>query len=289
MTHASYEVPTQPGTAPATKPETALLFPGQGSHSQAMHALALEHCPELLRQAGAALGADPFERLTEGTTYLQPAIYCGTLAYWRAAGEPTADFAAGHSLGELAALTAAGCFSPEEGMELVLARATAMQCAAEGAGAGGMIAVIGPRDVALALEKRHGLTVAADNQPAELVLSGPVELLEAARLDARSRGVKAVRLRVPAALHSAAMQGAAAPFRRALAGARLAEPRMIVIANVTAAPFCDVRSELVSALTSCVRWRETAIALRAAGVRSFDEMGTHGTLAALVRSTVDVG
>jgi malonyl CoA-acyl carrier protein transacylase len=78
----------------ASTPLSALLFPGQGSQDRAMGELAREHCPELIEQAAAELGSDPFERMEEGTAYLQPAVYCGTLAHWRAAGEPLADFAA---------------------------------------------------------------------------------------------------------------------------------------------------------------------------------------------------
>jgi malonyl CoA-acyl carrier protein transacylase len=266
--------------------KSALLFPGQGSQDGAMRELAREHFPELISQAVDALGADPFERIDEGTAYLQPAVYCGTLAHWRATGEPLADFAAGHSLGELAALTAAGCMSPSEGMHLVLIRAIAMQRAAEAAEAGGLIAVTGPRARAWKLARRHGLTVAADNSPEQIVLAGLLVDLQAARREARPCGLRAVRLRVPAALHSSAMHSAIPLFREALAATSLAAPRMTVIANVTAAPFEDVPSELALALISRVRWRETVLALDALGVRRFREMSGSGILSALVEHTL---
>ncbi|HEU4393302.1 MAG TPA: ACP S-malonyltransferase [Solirubrobacterales bacterium] len=264
----------------------ALLFPGQGSQDRALHELARQHCPELIAQAAATLGVDPFERIETGTAYLQPALYCGGLAHWRAAGAPAADFAAGHSLGELAALSAAGYLSPDEGMRLVLARATAMHRASEAGEAGGLLAVVGPRERALALGERHGLTLAADNEPEQIVLSGPLVGLQAARAGARECGLKAVRLRVPAALHSSAMLPAVAPFRRALETATLAAPRMVVIANVTAAPFGDVVSELALGVVSPVRWRETVLGLHAAGVRSYSEMSTAGVLSGLVERTL---
>ena len=248
-----WQTPADADLDDTSAPLSALLFPGQGSQDRAMSELAHEHCPELIEQAAAALGADPFERIDEGTAYLQPAVYCGTLAHWRAAGAPLADFAAGHSLGELAALTAAGCVSPSEGMRLVLARASAMQFAAQNSEPGGLLAVMGPRERALVLGERHGLTLAADNEPEQLVLSGPVVRLQAARAAARACGMKAVRLRVPAALHSSAMRSAVAPFGRALGTATLTAPRMVVIANVTAAPFADVASELALGVISCVR------------------------------------
>jgi [acyl-carrier-protein] S-malonyltransferase len=251
-----------------------------------MRELAREHCPELIARATAELGADPFERMGEGTAYLQPAVYCGALAYWRAAGKPLADFAAGHSLGELAALAAAGYMSSSEGLRLVLVRATAMQRATEGREPGGLLAVMGPRERALELGERHGLTLAADNEPEQVVLSGSVVRLQAARAEARERGMKAVRLRVPAALHSSAMLSAVAPFRRALEAATLTMPRMVVISNVTAAPFEDVASELARGMVSCVRWRESVLELRAAGVRSFQEMSASGVLSDLVQRTL---
>jgi len=266
--------------------KSALLFPGQGSQDRAMRELARERCPELIAQAAGALGVDPFERIDEGTAYLQPAVYCGTLAHWRAAGEPLADFAAGHSLGELAALTAAGCMTPAEGMRLVLARASAMQSAAEATGAGGLLAVTGPRQRACELAERHALALAADNAPGQIVLSGPLARLQAARREARRRDLRAVRLRVPAALHSSAMRSAVEGFRQALAETRFAPPRMVVIANLTAAPFADVAAELALALVSRVRWRETVLALDARGVRRFREIGESGVLSNLVRRTL---
>lgn len=269
-----------------TRSPNALLFPGQGSQGHAMREIAREHCPELIAQAAAELGVDPFERMDEGTAYLQPALYCGVLAHWLAAGTPLADFAAGHSLGELAALTAAGYLSPSEGMRLVLARGAAMQSAAEAGEPGGMLAVVGPRKRALDLGERHGLTLAADNEPAQVVFSGPVSCLQTAREEARACGVKAVRLRVPAALHSSAMGPAVAPFRRALETATFGVPRTTVIANVTAKPFRNPIAELTLAMVSCVRWRESVLALRVAGVTSYREMSASGILRGLVRRTL---
>ncbi len=251
-----------------------------------MHELAREHCPELIAQAAAELGEDPFERIDAGTLYLQPAVYCGTLAHWRAAGEPLADFAAGHSLGELAALTAAGYLSPSEGMRLVLARARAMQRAAEAGEPGGLLAVIGPRERAIELADRHRLALAADNEPEQVVLSGTLAGLRTAREQARGYGLRTVRLRVAAALHSRAMRPALAPFRRALEAATFATPRMVVIANVTAAPFEDLAAEISLGVVSCVRWRESVLALRATGVCAYSEMGAAGVLLGLVERTL---
>jgi [acyl-carrier-protein] S-malonyltransferase len=265
---------------------TALLFPGQGSQDREMHELALAHCPELIVQAVAKLGVDPFERMEESTAYLQPAIYCGSLALWRETGEPTASFAAGHSLGELTALTVAGYVTPEQGMRLVLARGTAMQRAADMGEPGGLLAVTGPRERALELGERHDLTLAADNAPAQIVLSGPVARLATARRQARGCGLRAIRLRVPAALHSPAMRVAVAPFRRALEATEARTPHMTVISNVTAAPFADLVDELSLGVISCVRWRESVLALQAVGVRGYREVGRSNILSGLVERTL---
>lgn len=265
---------------------TALLFPGQGSQDRAMQELALAWCPELVAQATAELGVDPFERMDAGTAYLQPAIYCAALAQWRATGEPIAEFAVGHSLGELAALTAAGYMSPSQGMRLVLARGVAMQAAAETCAPGGLLAAMGPRERVLELGERHDLAMAADNAPEQIVFSGSLARLRIARKGARANGVKAVRLRVPAALHSSAMWPAVAPFRRALEAEAVASPRMTVIANVTAAPVEDLVTELTLGMVSCVRWRESILALRTAGVGSYREMGKSKILSGLVEHTL---
>src|ERR671910_1006334 len=76
---------------------TALLFPGQGSQTPDMRETVERATPELLEQAIASLGSDPFERIDEGTAFVQPALYCASLAGWAAAGRPSAAFMAGHS------------------------------------------------------------------------------------------------------------------------------------------------------------------------------------------------
>ena len=105
---------------------------------------------DLLELALDLVGADPFDRVDEGTRFAQPAIYCAALAGWERMGRPDAGFAAGHSLGELAALAAAGALDEREGLRLAVERGALMQRAAE-AGGGGMLALLGERDAALAL------------------------------------------------------------------------------------------------------------------------------------------
>lgn len=265
--------------------DTALLFPGQGSQEPGMQALVRAHCPELLERMQDALGENPYERLEHGTVFLQPAIYCASIAAWRSLGEPAAGVAAGHSLGELAALVAAGCLPAEQGLELVLTRAQLMQQAADAAPPGGLVAVIGSdREAALELAGELGLTLATDNEPRQAVLAGPVEALDRLAARVAERGLRAVRLEVAGALHSPAMAAAAAPFQTAVRAARLRPPRFDVLSNVTAEPFDDdIPQLLAAAIVSCVRWREVVLALDARGVRRFVEPGPGTVLTGLVR------
>src|ERR1700752_5050406 len=87
---------------------TAILFPGQGSQTPEMRETVAEARPDLLSLADEIVGEDPFARAEEGTQFAQPAIFCASLAGWQALGRPAGDLMAGHSLGELAALVAAG-------------------------------------------------------------------------------------------------------------------------------------------------------------------------------------
>ena len=95
---------------------SAILFPGQGSQTPDMRDLVQRVRPDLLNMAVKAVGEDPFPRADEGTNYAQPAIFCASLAGWEALGRPVEAFMAGHSLGELAALVAAGALDEREGL-----------------------------------------------------------------------------------------------------------------------------------------------------------------------------
>src|SRR3982751_4090514 len=97
---------------------TALLFHVQGTQTADMRDLVGESVPELIERAAHEVGEDPFERVGDGTRFAQPALYCASIALWRRAGCPAADFVAGHSLGEVAALVAAGSLPAEDGVRL---------------------------------------------------------------------------------------------------------------------------------------------------------------------------
>jgi len=272
-------------------PSSALLFPGQGSHAEGMEEPYRGH--PLLERGLELLGHDPFERLHEGTRFQQPALFLCCVAAWDAWREDAPDeaieviAAAGHSLGEYAALVAAGALAFEDAVPLVDERAAAM-AAAGTLRPGGMIAMLGGDGRAVArLAARLGLTLANDNAPGQVVLSGPVDALDAAEQAARDEaGARARRLDVTGAFHSPLMQPAADRLRAALDRAPVHRPAFPVYANGTAAPFTDVRGELAGNLLRPVRWRETLLALRAAGVERFVELGPGSVLTGLVKRTL---
>ncbi|MCW3040439.1 MAG: Acyl transferase, partial [Solirubrobacterales bacterium] len=266
---------------------TAVLFPGQGSHTDEMGAMVAAAAPALHARCLELVGADAFARAAEDTRFAQPAIFCASLA--GAAHEQVEGDAvyAGHSLGELSALTAAGVFTPDDGLRLVVERGRLMAEAAAAQGDGTMIALLkGTPEQAATVADEHGVVVANDNAPGQLVLSGSRPALEAAAHTAKAMGVRVMRLDVAGAFHSPAMASAAAAFAAALEDVELHEPRVPVFSCASAAPFADVRAELAAALTAPVRWRQTLLALQDAGVREFVDAGPAQILAGTVKRTI---
>jgi [acyl-carrier-protein] S-malonyltransferase len=272
---------------------SAILFPGQGSQTPDMRDLVQRVRPELLEMAVEAVGEDPFPRADEGTNFAQPAIFCASLAGWEALGRPRASFMAGHSLGELGALVAAGMLDEGEGLELVALRGRLMHQSGLEAGdgdGGGMIAVLGAgaSDHASEIADAHDLTVANDNSPVQVVLSGAKSRLPNALAHAKELGLRAMELDVTGAFHSPMMAGAVPEFERALAGATFAEPAegTTVISAVTAQPFTDPRRELADALTMPVRWREVMLTLHELGAERFVDVGPGRVLTGLAKRTL---
>jgi len=232
------------------------------------------------------LGFDPFDRLDEGTAMQQPALLLCSLCAWESERPDDAVAAAGHSLGEYAALVAAGALDVDDAVRLVAARGAAMDAAAR-ENPGGMTAFLGGDPAAVAaLADEIGLTLANDNAPGQLVLSGSLEQLDAAEARAGDTGARARRLDVAGAFHSPLMAPAAERVAAALDETSFGAGTLPVFSNSSAAPFTDPRAELAANLLKPVRWRQTLLALRAAGVERFVELGPGNVLSGLVKRTL---
>jgi len=284
----------------------AWVFPGQGSQEVGMGRDLAEASPaarRILETADAVLGY-PLSRLCfEGpedtlrqTACAQPAIFTVSLACLEAArelgglSEEHPAFVAGHSLGEYTALVAAGALDLEMGLRLVQERGRLMQEAAE-ANPGTMAALIGLDDADVAeLCTATGAELCNLNSPGQVVIGGPVEVVEAAVAAARERGAqRAVRLNVSGAFHTSLTAPAAQGMARAAAEAALRDPAIPVVVNGTGLPAhsaSDIREELVYQLTHPVRWRESVEFMAGAGVSGFVEIGPGRVLSGLIRRTV---
>jgi [acyl-carrier-protein] S-malonyltransferase len=265
---------------------TALLFPGQGSHSEGMHEPFADH--PLLARGIEVLGFDPFSDLAEGTRTQQPALFLCSMAQWASRDhhevEPFA--AAGHSLGEYAALTAAGAIDFEDGVRLVRARAEAMAHAAA-MRPGGMVAMLGgDRDTIYDLALELGLSLANDNAPGQIVLSGAIDAIDTAVARADTIGCRARKLDVAGAFHSPLMAPAAEALRAALDATPIREPAFPVLSNGSTRPFEDIRTELAENLLKPVRWREILLELQAQGATDYVECGPGSVLRGLVKRTL---
>ncbi len=240
-----------------------------------MRDLVAQRAPELLERVTELVGEDPFPRAGENTRYAQPAIFCASIAGWDALNlHPSAG--AGHSLGELAALAAAGVLTREDALELVVLRGRLMGEARNGS----MLALVGASlEDAREIAEAGGVTVANDNAPGQVVLSGSIEALDRTEAEAEARSTRVIRLDVAGAFHSPAMEPSVAPFRAALDEVELGDPSFTVFSGASARPFEDVRAELAEALVKPVRWRETVIAMHEAGAPSFVEVGPGKVLA----------
>ncbi len=263
---------------------TAILFPGQGSQSPEMRETVARVRPDLLEMVTQAMGRDPFPRVEESTEFAQPAIFCASLAGWTALERPLGDLMAGHSLGELTALAAAEALSEPDALELVVLRGRLMARA----GAGGMIALLGPAAAERApeLAAEHGLALANDNCPTQVVLSGAREALPAAAAAAQELGLRIMDRPGSGAFHSPMMAEAVPEFSAALQRVEVAQPRVPVLSAVTAQPFDDVRRRLAEAITRPVRWRETMLEAQSMGADRFLEVGPGRVLTGLVKRTL---
>jgi malonyl CoA-acyl carrier protein transacylase len=266
--------------------QLALLFPGQGSQTADMREAVERHRPDLLELARSEVSDDLFERAGDGTRWAQPAIFCAALAgYEVLKGRYEADLMAGHSLGEITALVAADAIDAPDGLRLVAERGRLMQ---EARG-GGMMAVRvrDDRGPVEQVAEQAGLTIANDNAPDQLVLSGSLEALERAEALLSERKVRGKRLPVGGAFHSPLMEPAVEPFRAVVEQVEFREPRVPVLSCVSAAPFEDVPEQLVAALTHPVRWTGVMSALHELGATHYVETGPGRVLTNLVRKSLE--
>lgn len=267
---------------------SAVLFPGQGVGDASSRELVAAVRPDLLELATELVGEDPFERMSEGTAYAQPAVYCASIAGYEQLGRPAAEYFAGHSLGEVGALAAAGGIDDADGVRIVVARGRVMADAAECGDPGGMLAVGSDREQAAALAAEHGLTLANENSPQQFVVSGPLPAIEAAEAAAKGSGIRAKKLAVAGAFHTEAMASGVEPFRAALDRIDFRDPEAPVVSSTTAQPFGeDVRDALSASLTSPIRWTAVLATLRELGVTRYLDVGPGKVLSGLVRRTLE--
>jgi [acyl-carrier-protein] S-malonyltransferase len=259
------------------------LFPGQGSQTADLREQVSRVVPELLQRCVALVGEDPFARIEQSTRFAQPAIYCASVAGWTLARAHVTPVAfAGHSLGELGALVAAGSLSAEDGLRLAVRRGALMADVSSGEPES-MLAVLGASEQQVAqLTESHGVVLANDNAPGQVVLAGVVQRLREASRGARELGVRAIMLDVTGAFHTPAMGGAVEPFLAELHAVELREPRVPVISGASARPFDDLCVELAQAIIRPVRWRETMLALAELRANTYVDFGPGRVLERLV-------
>lgn len=271
----------------------AFIFPGQGSQFVGMGKDLYDNNPlakELFDKADEILGFKITDIMFSGTDeqlketkVTQPAVFLHSVISALCLGD---DFkpamTAGHSLGEFSALVAAGALSFEDGLKLVAARANAMQKACE-QNPGTMAAIIGLTDEqveAICKEVTDGgkIVVAANyNCPGQLVISGSQEGIEEACEKMKAAGAKrALPLKVGGAFHSPLMQPAKDELQEAIECTSFSAPKCPVYQNVDAKPHTDpeeIKANLISQLTSSVRWTESAQNMIADGADEFIECG----------------
>ena len=276
----------------------AFIFPGQGSQSVGMGKALSDASPaarEVFQEVDDALGQKLFQLMTEGsedqltlTENAQPAIMANAIATLRVLereGGVTlsakADYVAGHSLGEYSALCAAGAFDLATTARLLKTRGQAMQASVP-VGVGAMAALLGAdidtaQKLADAAAEGEVCTVANDNDPSQVVISGHKGAVERAVALVKDFGIKrGVLLPVSAPFHCPLMQPAADAMVEALGTNPPAAPLIPVVANVTASPVGDadsIRDLLVQQVTGRVRWRESVASMEDIGVTHFVEFG----------------
>ncbi|MBK1697490.1 ACP S-malonyltransferase [Rhodovibrio salinarum] len=289
----------------------AFVFPGQGSQEVGMGRELAESFPAaryIFQEVDDALGQDLSRLMFEGpedelvlTENAQPALMAVSLATVRAVEEQggfalssQGAFVAGHSLGEYSALAAMDALSAGDAAKLLRLRGQAMQRAVP-VGQGAMSAILGldlETVQAVADEASRGgvCSIANDNAPGQVVISGHAEAVERAIEIAKQKGAKrAVMLNVSAPFHCALMQPAAEEMERALAEVEIHAPNLPVVSNVTAYALespDEIRNRLCEQIVQPVRWRESVAYMRDKGVDRLYEIG-HGKVLSGLAKRID--
>lgn len=286
---------------------TAFVFPGQGSQVIGMGkdiadaypvaANTFAEADEILGYKLSTLCFEGTEADLNDTTNTQPALYVMGIAILRTIQAALPDnqpaLVAGHSLGELTALTASGALPFADGVRLVRARGQLMAEAGQKS-PGAMAAVLNldadtVRAICAQASEQSGarLVLANDNCPGQIVISGDEAALEIGMELCKQAGAKRVlKLAVSIAAHSPLMSTAQDGFRQAIASAKIAGALLPIIGNVHAAPLRtaeEIREELANGLTHPVRWTESVQAMRKLGITHFYELGPKDVLNGLIK------
>jgi [acyl-carrier-protein] S-malonyltransferase len=285
---------------------TAFIFPGQGSQTMGMGsdlAAAYPQAQQTFEEADEILGF-PLSKLMWGgpdtelndTVNTQPALYAHSIAAQRVFSHLYPDFepasVAGHSLGELSALSASGALSFADGLRLVRTRGELMKRAGEQS-PGGMAAILGlgisslEKVCSQASSADEIVQVANDNCPGQVVISGAKAAVERAIEGAKAAGAKrGIPLAVSIAAHSPLMASIQDEWNQAVDACEMTDPITPVISNVNAKPMTtadELRADIKAQMDSRVRWTESVGEMSKSGTQAFVEVGSGSVLIGLIR------